>query len=225
MINIIIAHYNENLEWVQKLTNHNINNIYIYSKYNNNQNNTGLRQKNLIEYFEKEEYYLSLNPKVIYHKIPNLGKESGTYLKYCYDYYDNLSESTIFLQGEPHANIDTINHWIEYLKKHEFTPNITIATIFSDMSDGRMPLWYGPCEMSQYNCFTWMRTYVDPILYPYNIKIYYGACFGVSKYRILSRSRDYYLNLMEKEFNTINPEAAHFAERMWFYIFNCHKIE
>ena len=92
------------------------------------------------------------------------------------------------------------------------------------MSNGHLSMWYGKCDLSVHNCFTWFRTYVDQKVYLYNMKIYYGACFGVSKNRILSRTQEFYQNLRIQEFSSINPEAAHFAERSWFYIFNCHLI-
>lgn len=225
MITIVVAHYNENLEWIKGLNHPFIKNIIIYSKYNNNQNHNGLRIQNINSSFLDQDYFLSLHAKAIYYKLVNNGRESETYLRYCYDYYNNLSDATIFLQGEPHVGMDTINNWILYLSNnHDYTPNITIGSIFDSMNNGHLPLWYGKCDKSKYNCFTWMRTYVNQNIYPYKNKIYFGACFGVSKNRILSRTRDYYLDLIEKEFIDINPESAHFAERLWFYIFNCDKI-
>jgi len=226
MINIIVSHYNENLEWIKKLTNNNINNIYIYSKYLEQQDHNGIRKKNLNINFNNHEYFINLNKNIIYKNIPNVGRESETYLRYCYENYDNLSLGTIFLQGEPHVDINGIYEWIDHLllPENKYTPNTSINTIFSGMKDGHVPMWYGKCDLSEYNCFTWLRQYIDPELYPYHMKIYFGACFGVSKDRILSRPRDFYRNLIDKELSTTNPEVAHFCERTWYYIFNCHKI-
>jgi hypothetical protein len=41
----------------------------------------------------------------------------------------------------------------------------------------------------------------------------------VCKNKILSRSIDEYENLL-LEFQTVNPEACHFIERLWYYWFN-----
>jgi hypothetical protein len=71
-INIVVARYNENLEWTKQFSN-----VIVYNK--------GLELK--------EEYnQIMLN---------NVGREGHSYYKYIYDNYDNLNKYTIFLQGNP----------------------------------------------------------------------------------------------------------------------------
>jgi hypothetical protein len=69
---IIVARYNENIDWTKKF-----NNVIIYNKGNNLPNNF-----NCIT-------------------LPNVGREGHSYYKYIYDNYDNLDDYTIFLQGNP----------------------------------------------------------------------------------------------------------------------------
>ena len=69
---IIVARYNENLEWTKQFKN-----VIIYNKGAPLLNN----------YNE-----ILLN---------NVGREGHTYYKYIYDNYDNLSDYNIFLQGYP----------------------------------------------------------------------------------------------------------------------------
>lgn len=71
-IYIIVARYNEDIEWTKQFQN-----VIIYNKGNQIANN----------YNE-----VLLN---------NVGREGHTYYKYIYDNYDNLADYTIFLQGYP----------------------------------------------------------------------------------------------------------------------------
>ena len=69
---IIVARYNENVEWTKQFPN-----VIIYNKGSKLDNNYN-------------EVFLN-----------NVGREGHTYYKYICDNYDNLAEYTIFLQGRP----------------------------------------------------------------------------------------------------------------------------
>ena len=218
MLDIVIAHYTEDLEWVKSLNQENIKNIYIYSKRNK-------KDKKLSSKFTKT-YFEELNPKVKYQHLDNIGRESETYLRFCYENYEKLSDGVIFLQGTPHVPIPEIVDWIENLTQvYDYTPNYIIDSIYYMLPDCKMLHWNGPCQTSKYNCFTFIRKYISHDLFTHGIKIYVAANFGVSKKHILSRSREYYINLIDEELKTVNPESGHFCERSWFYLFNCHKIK
>jgi hypothetical protein len=69
---IVVARYNEDLEWTKQFSN-----VIIYNK-----------EIQLTDDFNQ----ILLN---------NVGREGHTYYKHIYDNYDNLAEYTIFLQGNP----------------------------------------------------------------------------------------------------------------------------
>jgi hypothetical protein len=71
-IKIVVARYNENIDWTKKFDN-----LIIYNKGNILANN-----------------FNCIN-------LQNVGREGHTYYKYIYDNYDNLDDYTIFLQGNP----------------------------------------------------------------------------------------------------------------------------
>jgi len=71
-IDIIVARYNENLEWTKVFSN-----VIIYNKG---------------EALENNYNQVFLN---------NVGREGHTYYKHICDNYDNLNEYTVFLQGNP----------------------------------------------------------------------------------------------------------------------------
>jgi hypothetical protein len=73
MVKIIVARYNENVEWTKQFPN-----VIIYNK--------GEKLEN--------DYYNELF-------LPNVGREGHTYYKHIYDNYENLDDYIVFLQGNP----------------------------------------------------------------------------------------------------------------------------
>lgn len=69
---IVVARYNENIEWTKQFSN-----VIIFNK--------GQKIENIYH-----EVFLN-----------NVGREGHTYYKYICDNYDNLLDYTIFLQGRP----------------------------------------------------------------------------------------------------------------------------
>ncbi len=70
---IVVARYNEDIDWTRQFSN-----VVIYNKG------------------------ISLHDNTINELcLPNVGREGHTYYKYICDNYDNLDEYTIFLQGYP----------------------------------------------------------------------------------------------------------------------------
>ena len=84
---IVVARYNEDLEWTKQFSN-----VIIYNK-----------GTPLTNYFNQ----ILLN---------NVGREGHTYYKHIYDNYDNLPDYTIFLQGNPFDHspniISNLNNYI-----------------------------------------------------------------------------------------------------------------
>jgi len=84
---IIVARYNEDIEWTKQFSN-----VLIYNKGN-----------------KLEENYNEI-------MLNNVCREGHTYYKYIYDNYDNLDDYTIFLQGHPFDHspniLDNLNKYI-----------------------------------------------------------------------------------------------------------------
>lgn len=83
---ILVARYNENIEWTQQFEN-----VIIYNKGDT----------------------LNVCNEIL---LNNVGREGHTYYKYICDHYDNLAEYTIFLQGNPFDHspniISMLNHCV-----------------------------------------------------------------------------------------------------------------
>jgi len=221
MVDIVVAQYKENINWLQKLQHNNIRNIIVYTKYSGSKIFTKSRR-----------IPVTNNNKIVYKTLTNTGRESHTYLTYCKEYYHDLPDVVFFVQGNPfpHGFGDrVILNWIRKLRSINFTHtnNYHNSHFLVGMPNGRMRDWYGPTEPSKYDMIQWFSKYIDnnKDLFKSNAKIYFGASFGVSKDRILSRTKEEYEQLIDKEFtNKINPEAGHYMERSWYYLFNLHKL-
>ena len=88
---VIVARYNENIEWTKKFLN-----VIIYNKGSKLEGN----------YNE-----ILLN---------NVGREGHTYYKYICDNYDNLDDYLIFLQGNPFDHSpNIINNLNKYINNKE----------------------------------------------------------------------------------------------------------
>lgn len=90
---IVIARYNENVEWTKQFTN-----VLIYNKGNKLDNSYN-------------EFFLN-----------NVGREGHTYYKYICDNYEKLAEYTIFLQGRPFDHSpNIISNLTKYINNKELS--------------------------------------------------------------------------------------------------------
>jgi hypothetical protein len=92
---IVIARYNENLDWLKKIKKSKDIKITVYNKGKDDIN-------------------------VPFIKLPNIGRESHTYLYHIINNYNNLADQTVFCQGDPiFHSPDFINLINKYRKKFE----------------------------------------------------------------------------------------------------------
>jgi len=102
---IVIARYNEDIEWSKKYSS----NVLIINKGDN------------IDGIENQIFY------------PNVGREGHSYYKYIVDNYDNLDDYIIFLQGNPFDHSPDIIKILDtiidiYNKNKEEFMNIIVNT-------------------------------------------------------------------------------------------------
>lgn len=208
---IVVAHFRENLDWIRNISLLDLSNVYIYSK------DSTIPKHGVCDL-----------PIVRHKYLPNIGRESHTYITHCIDNYNNLDDFIIFLQGDSMVhgiNPKVINSWIEQSKRSDFmyTNNFREYPLNWGLRNGRLDHWYTPTQKSKYNMDDWFKEYIttDHIE---KYRIYYNGIFGVSKKLIQSRPIQDYRIILNNELSTINPEAGHYMERSWYYLFNIHKL-
>lgn len=213
-IDIVIAHYKEDIEWLndEKLSSSSIKNIYLYTK------NSDYRLSDK----------LKNNSKIKHYHLPNIGRESHTYLTYCIDHYNDQHINTvIFLQGNPFVhgvNINKILSWIQKSTKNTqfFSQNFTNSFLLKGLRSGHINYWQGNTEKCDLSVQDWFIKNIQKSI-PRPLKIYFCANFAIPHSKIRTRNISHYKNLIDQYFVTKNPETAHFIERSWFYLFNLNK--
>ena len=175
---------------------------------------------------ENTDWTKQINPNIaitIYNKydkseieLPNVGREAHTYLYHIITRYDNLSEFTCFLQGDPFPHEPKI---IEYI--NNFIP------------DQPGPIFFGPSIVESINSFSCIHHsnglpiwYFVDLLFGINLpnrfKIHFnaGAQFIVHKDIILSRPKSFYEFLIKFVSFDIKPVESYIFERLWPFIFD-----
>ena len=195
-IKYIIARFNEDLNWLLPISHETV----IFNK--------------------GESLAFQDNFKDI-HELPNVGRESHSYLMYIIQNYDNLPDVMVFSQ----ARIDDHGYYkpLEFLKniaiqaeKYGFSNNFSRTTIPHDwvLRYYKTPL----ASRSNLTFGRWMDMYLNG--YRPNLKIFWCGIFAVRKENILKRSKESYIQLLQHLDYHNNPVEGHYFERTWEIILN-----
>ena len=195
---IVVARYNEDITYLSLFSNI----IIVYNKGNNN----------------LSTIFNSIN-------LPNIGRESHTYLYHIIQNYDNLANKTLFIQGHVHDH--KLLPFNEYFNNESFTARKSILNmnIFKNNINhsGKFlkDLQKGNLKKSKYTPYQWLQTIgIDLSNNITQIDMVWGANFAVSKDLILSKPKIFYENIIKYVEYDSNPEEGHFFERSWYLIFN-----
>ena len=184
-IRIVIARYNENIEWSNEF-----NNIIIYNK--------------------GEKLKKNYNKEII---LNNIGREQHTYYTHIYNNYDNLDDYTIFLQGNPfdhspniintlknYLNTKDLNIEFEYISELCIVNNIkgNYKRTFSETLN--LPYFY-------------KKIFNQTIDLDSEYLFGTGSQFIVSKNYILKHNKSFYKNLLNMFETEPHEKLAHVLER------------
>jgi len=204
---IVVARYNENIEWL----NSEMSNCIIYNKGNK----------------------MNIENEII---LENVGRESETYLHYIITNYDNLPDVVVFTQARisDHKGKDDINYLINI--KNEALLNSKSLNFFEHYDVSGQPCihfdrtwnlredgYFLKDNYKNNNPITflewWFNNNID-IDYPNPLRVYGNAIFSVKKENIINKPIEYYKRLILEVNHHINSTEGHFFERSWYYIFN-----
>jgi hypothetical protein len=215
---IVVARYNEDINWLKKQ----MSNCIIYNK--------GKK--------------LNIQNEIM---LPNIGRESHTYLNYIIENYKKLPDIVIFTQANISDHVkdpDKINY-LRKLKvqarkfnKSRERDSYNILNPIQYRKDGSRignewsPYWNLNTFNRDGNYFLennyknkkpiifieWFYKNIKPV-YQCPFKIYSYGLFAVKKELILKHPIEYYKTLIEQVNHHINPTEGHFFERSWYYIF------
>ena len=206
---LIIARYNENLDWLRK---YNDFKIIVYNKGNQ-----------LID----NSFYKIIN-------LENKGRESHTWLYHIVKNYNFLNDINVFLQGK----IDDLNcmafqnpnDYLKKINKYGFAASRygLLGPLHWDWNikidkDIRYKNQWENNEISRSSIgFRNFSKKLFPNM-PLFVATSYSGCFAVKKEIIQQHNLDFYKELLEILSQNKNPIEGHYMERLWCYIFTQNK--
>ena len=199
----VIAHYNENLDWLEPYANH----CHIYHKGDVVQPNFSYSQ---------------------WEKLPNVGREAHTYLYHIIQNYNRLAEVTIFLQAgsTEHPNCFSDNLMKFVSDAHE--RGLGRSNSLSQASWGKIQhieKWLDEYKTGRMRpakhktLLDFYRNTVTSAAYPPTLKFIPAACFSVVRDRIHRYPIETYKKMLNTLDDHVNPEEGHYMERLWLLLF------
>ena len=196
---IVIARYNEDIRYLLEYSNISI----VYNKGNNN-----------------------IPLKFNYINLPNVGRESHTYLYHIINNYDNLANKTLFIQGnikdhKLYPIYDYIyNNHEDFIGRKSEHPIYFLKKHIVHEGKYLKELKKGDLKKSKYTPYEWINLIGINICNIDNFEMVWGANFSVSKNLIHKKPKIFYEHLIKYLEYEKNPEEGHYFERAWYLILN-----
>lgn len=220
-ITIVVARYNENVDWLDTDPFKNMN-IIIY-------------EKGPYHIKNKSEHTQSIS-------LPNVGRCDHTFLHHIIENYNNLSDVTVFLPGSATMdhkliNLDRIKHAIKkynetadishiYKTQQEMCYNVPndelelfeLDNWTASHSDNKNINNESALQLSPIRPFgAWFKENLPHLtLKPC---VWYSGIFIATKNQIHKHPIEVYQRLIKYVDNHSNPEAGHYLERTWANLF------
>lgn len=215
-IDLVIARYNEDLQWLRRIDTTKFNRIYVYNK--------------------GAPGFVPPVPGCIAIDLPNVGREAHTYINHVVANYGvKLGDVTVFVPG----SCDMPHKWDKALSVIQKAIKTGDTVFLSDTKCDDVREAFYAFTLDVYEARTQSNTRANPeknLLksperpfgkwYEKNFGDYvardvsYYGIFAVSKKDILKRSVNSYLKLNEYVNSHSSPEVAHYLERTWHVVFS-----
>lgn len=214
-LDVIVSRFAENIDdWITKFDN-----LYLYDKNK----------------LDNESHYKSIH-NCKYKKLDNVGRCDHSYLYHIIHNYDNLNDMNLFLPASFRKNnykVILLSAMIQASNKNPnqsifFNNNYSILQLFHsfvlthhrttslDNRSENDDIYETAitCETPYLNWFVKNFGETDSVLGSF------GGIVLVNKKDILSRPKEFYMNLIKYLDSSNNPLAGHYIERSWPVIFN-----
>ena len=200
-INVIVSHYEENLDWIERVDKK--YNVFIYSKTN------------------KKYNYMDHNK----------GQEVPAYLKYIIDNYNNLGDKNLFVHGHEKSwhQIGSMDYIINNLMNWDMGDFFAVTNQWHNTD--KYSIWEGCKEKSmsvildvlKNNWFLFEKYLPFPNYLSHSI----GGQFQVDKKLILRYPKEYYEYLYNWVTTTPLDDwfTSRIFEEMWHYLFTGEQSE
>ncbi len=211
-IELVIARYNEDLNWL-KDDPFNKHTAIVYNKGVN------------------DDFHKTNVNKII--KLENVGRCDHTYLYHIIQNYDNLADVTIFLPGSADMSykIERAKRQVLEVEKHNNT--VFIGSRHNDVKNHHYNFKLDEWKASDSRNYSvnsenkllladirpfgkWYESHFKDIVVHY---VVLSGIFAVSREHIRQHPKSYYEDLIKELSTSSNPEVGHYFERSWNAIF------
>ena len=220
---IVIARYNENLEWLKEEPFNQLHYI-VYNKGDNE------------NYYKSDKFIKQI-------QLKNVGRETHTYLSHIIENYNELNYFTVFFPGsiELENRHDRAKKIINDIIDTKYEKDIFACVSFDTpvlevYKDFSIDNYLSSNELNKKNNS-------DTKMLPSDIRPYskwyenmfgnvnteskcftQNSMFGITKETILSKPKSYYENLLLQVNKHHNHETVHFFERSWETVFHSSSL-
>jgi hypothetical protein len=157
--------------------------------------------------------------------LPNVGRESHSYVHHIIHNYDSLAGVTVFVQGNPSDHIDTTklvqlaeearahpSGLSQNAHRHRVGVNSAFAEFTATYHTRQIKPFTPPFKMGAW----WEHTMKSP--WPENPRWYMGACFAATKQAIRSVPLETWRHISDMLAYDVNPITTYFMERCWYIL-------
>ena len=215
-VDLVVARYKENLDWLNKYKDSRFQNVFIYNKSDS-----------------PVEDCVNEYANCVIKSLPNVGVCDHTYLHHIIENYDRLADVTVFAPGS--ANLDYKDSIFKFTTDKAFTTKDTVLNVYkfdidvdkamynlrmthhvlaSSENKDREDFNNAPASPTPFG--VWYRKYFPEVHTPYSS--FFGI-FAASKEHIRQRPKSFYEEMIQQVNTSVFHEASHFIERTWFSIF------
>lgn len=204
----VIARFNEDVSWIESLPS---DEVIVYNKGEPLNNS-----------------YFSNNVR----NVPNIGRESHTYLYYIVANYNNLPDIVIFSQGSivDHIPEQYGTSPAKYLELLGDSARVSENGLSKNFGEARVPLDFNIQDatllMEKWKvkdptriCFgEWFLKHFKYDFPSEKCFVAWGSIFAMRKEHLHTRPKEFYQTLLMEHGYLNAPILSHFLERAWFYI-------
>lgn len=156
---------------------------------------------------------------IIYNKyegdnlLPNVGRESHTYLYHIIKNYNNLPDEIMFCQAKPHIDYKWLDQWFN---DHNFK---NIRTKKPKRNNFPKSISWGTLKNVELDANRCWKNLFGTEYHGNPIDMFYNGLFKVKKEAILKYPKSFYENAIKMVDYCADPVEGHFFERIWLELF------
>jgi hypothetical protein len=211
MVHVVVARYNESLDWISRL--HPSIDLTVYNKGSS----CTLPTRDLTVYNKGSSCTLPTRNKL--RVLPNVGRESHTYLRYLVDNYDSLPSLMLFVQGNP---FDHCPNFVQ-CANHAFLTGEKPSHSGVTFGENRIEIsnMFPRCHEAIHGDLVQLYSDMFSTPPPHRFHFHAGATLCVTRDQALSRPKHFYEWCLTQQLDSqLDPIYGYCFERLWNFIFD-----